>query len=383
MSWTHPARPRRGAHRVLVRWRAMLSHPWPSRPLRRPLSHVKWALLAPLCLALACLPLSETTQTPGRAVLLVSNSRGNNVVKIDEQTGEVLGDFISAGSGGLVAPDSLVVGPDGALYVSSGDSPENSAVLRYDGSTGNAVGSFASGNGLVRPYGLAFGPDNRLYVSSFLSDQILRFDARTGAFVDIFATGDGKPGGLNGPNGLAFGPDGKLYVATEGSVAVNGEPTFPGLPSQVLRYDIQTRAAELFIDQPALSSAGEGYVSLLGVVFGPDCGTQNGACDLFVSDYANDLRRYDVNSRALLATLGTNYSDNVPSTDNIGGLVFGTDATLYTVGFDSDSGQGAVLRFDGRSDVPRPSTNHVGAIFVPPDARLVRPIGITFTHLPQ
>jgi len=46
--------------------------------------------------------------------------------------------------------------------------------------------------------------------ASFLSDQLLRYHSTTGAFVDVFATGNQQSGCLNGPNGLAVGPDGKL-----------------------------------------------------------------------------------------------------------------------------------------------------------------------------
>ena len=63
------------------------------------------------------------------AALLVGNTRANNVVIFDEQTGNFLGDFITPGRGGLVAPDDLTYGPNGDLYVSSGDKPENSANL--------------------------------------------------------------------------------------------------------------------------------------------------------------------------------------------------------------------------------------------------------------
>ncbi len=151
--------------------------------------------------------------------LLVGNTRGNNVVSIDRQTGAYLKDFIPAGSGGLTDPDDLTFGPDGNLYVSSG-SNTGGQILRYDGKTGAFLGIFAQSASLKRPYGNAFGPDGNLYVASFRSDEILKFDGKTGAFISVFASGNGTAAGLlNGPNDLLFGPDGKLYVTTQGSVA--------------------------------------------------------------------------------------------------------------------------------------------------------------------
>ena len=359
--------------------------------MNRPAS-APWKLSFPLAALAACVLAftagcddDDPPEPPAkRGVLLIGNTRADNVVRFDAETGEFLGDFIGDdGPAGLVAPDALIFGPEGDLLVASGDTTENSAVVRYNEETGEFLTVFAVARSLVRPYGLAIGPDGRLYVASFLTDRILRFDAETGSFFDVFATGNGQPGGLNGPNGLAFGPDGRLYVTTQGSVAVDGQPTFPGLPSQVLRFDIATGASEVFIDQPALSPAGLGYISLLGLAFGPDCGTSGGACDLFVSDFANDIRRYDLETRALEATLSTNYSGTVPSGNNLGGLTFDDAGRLYTVGFDNtqEGGlRGAILRFDGRTNAPLPSPGNTGAVFVPPTEALVRPIGITFTR---
>jgi hypothetical protein len=74
----------------------------------------------------------------------------------------------------------------------------------------------ASG-GLTRPRVPVFGPDSNadglpdLYVASAHTDEVLRYDGSTGAFLDVFvAPGSG---GLNGPADLAFGSDGKLYVS--------------------------------------------------------------------------------------------------------------------------------------------------------------------------
>jgi len=108
--------------------------------------------------------------------------------------------------------------------------------LRYNGTTGAFIDTFASGSGLSGPAGLAFGPDGNLYVGSFNSDAVLRYNGTTGAFIDTFASGSG----LSGPVGLLFGSDGNLYVGSNGS---NG----------VLRYDGTTGA---FVDTFVTAGSG-------------------------------------------------------------------------------------------------------------------------------
>lgn len=309
----------------------------------------------------------------GKNILLIGNTEGNNVVKYSQNSGKYLGEFISADTGLLDRPDALVIGPDGDLYLSTGTTPANSAVLRFDVDTGEYLGTFAEGGGMHRPYGYAWGPDGMLYVASFLSDQILRYDGTTGDFVDVFAQGDALPNGLNGPDDIVFGPDGRLYITTQGSVAVNGSPTFPGLPSQVLAYDISTGESSVFIDQPDASTEGFGFVSLLGIKFGPDC--DNGLCDVWVSDFANDIRRYDLDGN-LLQTISTNYTGTLPSNNFVGNLSFGKNNRLFSVGFTLIEGApGAIMRWDSEGN-PLPKRENEGAIFVPETTNLKRAIGI-------
>jgi hypothetical protein len=43
---------------------------------------------------------------------------------------------------------------------------------------------------------LAFGPDGHLYLADSSGHAVLRFDGTTGAFIDTFASGLGNPFGL-------------------------------------------------------------------------------------------------------------------------------------------------------------------------------------------
>ncbi|WP_088893098.1 PTPA-CTERM sorting domain-containing protein [Leptolyngbya ohadii] len=318
-----------------------------------------------------------------QAVLLVGNTAGNNVVRYDENTGNFLGTFIPPNTGGLTSPDDIVFGPDGNLYISSGNS-STGKILRFNRRTGAFIDVFATGGGLIRPYGIAFGPDGNLYTSSFLSDQILRFNGQTGAFIDVFAFGNGQPGGLNGPNDLLFTPDGRLLVTTQGSVAVPGDlpgefrPDFSGgLPSQILSYDILTGASSVFVESATPLPDTFGFVSFLGLAIGP-----NG--DLFTTDFANGIRVYDIQTGALKLTISTNYTSAPGSISSnfIGNLAF-VGNTLFTTGFDFTQGnQGAILRYDGLTGEPLPGAGNSGAVFVSTSPNLQRPIGIAYDPAP-
>lgn len=85
------------------------------------------------------------------------------------------------------------------LLVGSTNSNE---ILRYDGQTGAFVGAFASGSGLDGPRGLAFGPDGNLYLASNGEDVVRRYQGQTGDFIDVFASG----GGLDAPTFAVFVP---------------------------------------------------------------------------------------------------------------------------------------------------------------------------------
>ena len=81
-------------------------------------------------------------------------------------------------------------------------SASTNEVLRYDGTTGAFIDVFASGGGLIGPVGLVFGPDGHLYVSSSNNHQVLRYNGAMGAFIDAFVTAGS--GGLNSPLFLIF-----------------------------------------------------------------------------------------------------------------------------------------------------------------------------------
>jgi sugar lactone lactonase YvrE len=143
----------------------------------------------------------------------------DSVLRFNSTTGQFIDAFVPSGTGGLDSPEDLVFGSDGNLYVTSAATfaadPNNrntSSVLRYDGKTGQFLGTFVEPrrNGLLAPYGIDFGPDGNLFVSSVVTRQILRYDGKTGAFLNSFAF---TPAPRSVLSAFSFGPDGNLYAS--------------------------------------------------------------------------------------------------------------------------------------------------------------------------
>ena len=206
---------------------------------------------------------------PDGNLYVTSGGNSDSVLRYDGRTGEFIDQFVTSGSGGLNQPTGLIFGPDDNLYVSSGNPavPSSDNVLRYDGQTGAFIDEFvpAGSGGMNGPTGLEFGPDGHLYVCGVISDNVLRYDGQTGAFIDVFAST-----GLNAPVELRFGPDDNLYVTS-------------ALTAAVLRFDGQTGD---LIDQFVPPGSG-GLDHPAGLRFGPDG-------NLYVSDFFMDrVLRYD------------------------------------------------------------------------------------------
>ncbi|MFO0847714.1 MAG: Calx-beta domain-containing protein [Gemmataceae bacterium] len=135
----------------------------------------------------------------------------NSVVRYDGATGQPLGTYITSGSGGLSNPLGMTFDATNTyLYVVSNGSNQ---VLKYNAASGAFVG-VAAAAGLSAPVGVKFGPDGLLYVTSQGNNRIIRYTTG-GTFVDDFVPAGG--GGMNGPSWMTFGPDGDLYVGHNGS----------------------------------------------------------------------------------------------------------------------------------------------------------------------
>lgn len=250
-----------------------------------------------------------------RADLFVSSFSQHSVRRYDEATGAFVSTFISAGSGGLNGPHRGLFGPDGNFYQTSAS---NDRILRYNGSTGAFIDVFIDNGAKGLPAGtldypvdMTFGPDGALYVSSQLNDSILRFNAATGTFIDVFVPT--ASGGLDGPSGIQFF-GGDLFVAGRHSNAA-------------YRYDGSTGAYEITIGTGALNTA-------YGLDFGPDG-------NLYVASGASSqVVKFNPSTGANLGAFVAAGSGGLSAPI---GVEFGPSGHLYAASFNTDS----VKRYDG------------------------------------
>ncbi len=244
--------------------------------------------------------------------LVVPSYNRNSIFRFQATTGNFLEEFANAN--GLDDPIQAIIGPDGKLYVSGEKSDD---VLRYDPLTGAFIDIFVTNGsgGLNEASGMTFGPDGHLYVSSGATDEVLRFDGATGAFVDDFVTS--QSGGLRAPYSLTFGPDGHLYVASF-------------TQDNVLRFDGATGA---FIDIFVTAGSG-GLNTPEQLTFGPDG-------HLYVASLStSDVLRYHGATGAFIDMFVTT---NLGGLDEPAGLAFGPDGHLYVADYRND----LILRYDG------------------------------------
>ena len=174
--------------RVLSRHDAVTGHPLPGGVFMQP--------------DLFAAPVRDAALAAGSVWVLESSGR---ISQVDVASGALLqAATVPQGSFGPDGAGALAVSPDGAqLFLAD---PANHRVLTSSTAspafTRVLVGS--GSGGLQHPAGLALGPDGRLYVSSLGTDQVLRFDAGSGAFQDVFT--QAPAGVLSQPRDLAFVP---------------------------------------------------------------------------------------------------------------------------------------------------------------------------------
>ena len=248
--------------------------------------------------------------------LLVPSYQSNSIFRFEPTTGEFSYEFPS--NSDSKKPIEALLGPDGLLYFSFEGSNE---VLRYNASTGAFIDVFIDGSNipqLSEVEGIAFGADGTLYVADYGNDKVLQFDVSGNYIKDFVTSGSG---GLRTPFDILFGADNNLYV---------GDYT----NHIIYRYDGETGD---FIDQFVTAQDG-GLDTPTQMTFGPDG-------HLYVSSHqTEEVLRFD-------GVTGNFIDIFIPKgATSIGlqqpeGIAFGPDGNLYVADFKD----GAILRYDGSS----------------------------------
>lgn len=244
----------------------------------------------PIALILILLTCSTTpswaTCSAGRA--LVSGYFSNNVHVYDACDGSF--QRLLDNSGRIRGAQAIWLRPDGRIYVVS---ENNGHILRYDANTLDFIDVFIDTGAAAAPTGIAFGPDGDVYVAAFDTDSVQRYDGQTGALKSTPVAA--RAGGLNGPdNGMTFGPDGKLYI--------------PGYYSNnVLRFDPATNALTTFV-----AAGAGGLRHTRAVLF-----EAGNATVLVSSEGSNQILRFNAASGALIGSFasvtepaGMNYTND-------------------------------------------------------------------------
>ena len=129
----------------------------------------------------------STPGTPRDLELWVSGYNSNAVHRFDPVTGDSLGILSN-----VRGAQSIRGGRGGYRYIVA-EKPDT--IRRYRGL--DFESDFIADDpdtpedetgGLINPTAAIFGPDGNLYVASFGTDEVLRYDGETGAFLDVFVS---------------------------------------------------------------------------------------------------------------------------------------------------------------------------------------------------
>jgi len=173
---------------------------------------------------------------------------------------------------GLHQVDNPVFGADGNLYVTySGTRGQEATVSIFRIGRNGAREPFV--HGLVNPTSMVVGPDGRLYVSSRFEGRVYRLDDDGG--YEVIASD------LGVACGLAFGADGSMFVGDRaGSIfrvdRQGRTETFANIPSSVAAFHLaMSPTGDLYVSGPTLASydsirriTPDGRVEALAVPFG-------------------------------------------------------------------------------------------------------------------
>lgn len=141
-------------------------------------------------------------------------SGSNTVFRYNGTTGVYIDTFIPSDTAGLTDAKDMIFGPDGNLYISSEGigTPNNPNVIFRLNLSNDSLTEFVpsnGGTGLIEPQKIVFGPDGNLYVTSGDTAEVYRYNGRPGALIGrLFASTNSDP------KGITFMPSRVTFIPT-------------------------------------------------------------------------------------------------------------------------------------------------------------------------
>lgn len=176
-------------------------------------------------------------------------------------------------------------------------------ILKFDARTGAYSAPLVDLSSVIPSPGGMFGPaGGNLYVSTTSGSTVVEVNAATGQIVRTY----GSSAELSNPRGMALGPPGTLLVASNGT-------------NKILKYDLATGA------YLGVFASGSGLSGPLGIVTAP-----NG--NLLVASGSNhQILEYNGTTGAFVRAFATGSPLNQPF-----GLAFGPNGNLFVTNFNTD-----------------------------------------------
>ena len=317
-------------------------------PLRAPWRSSLFAALLALTFFLLLIP---KTQAQNLFIGNYTYGATNTILRVSQSNGAFVGSLNTPNN---LPPQRMLMGPDGNIYMVSGNS---GATHRFNGATGAYLGQFSApyiysppSNALDGLYALAFGPDNNLYAGSSLG--IIKVGGPT-------TTSPGTNYGFFG-NSSEF-VSGLVFDFNCNLLAMVNNPNNDTQHSFIRKYSPQGTFLGNLITFPHSD-----YPQ--SVVIGPD----RNLYISFVPDGVRGITRvYDINTGALIKTF-------IPQQSGLGyfnDIAWGPDNNFYV----ADEGlgpnyHGQVVRFNSNG-------SYLG-VFTPYSANLIDPVSLSFIATP-